>query len=201
MTVLPEHRRVWCRLLVRAAAQESAQIAAQLTETLSAFGIVEVFEDGPYAKDSTLLEFAADLEPAVGVDDCVASLKDLAPEGWTQTRSGQAWAIAEGAPVFLHPQMDWATLSTEEAECAPLFEVGDLVRVLDCPAARAADLVDAEAEVIGHSCPPSPDMDWNYVVQPVGAASILCVDELDLSPVDELPTARDDLAPVDCAKP
>jgi len=182
MNALPGYRRIHFRIMVRAAAHESEAIAVELGQMLERYGAVVVIERGPYYKDEELLEFDASLEPTGGVGECVAELTASAATGWDDSPVGAAWIRPDDGTAFLHPRLEWATVSPEEAATKPQHVVGDFVRVLDCPAARREALVGVEAEVCGYSLPQSEDDVWGYAVRPPMWDTLICFDEPQLAP-------------------
>ncbi|MFD9735236.1 hypothetical protein [Umezawaea sp. NPDC059074] len=183
MSDLPRYRRIFFRTMVRARAEASGEIAAHLARSLAEFGAVDVQEDGVYYKDQELLEFTLSLEPTGPVDDCVAKLRDTAPAGWHDSPVGPAWGrrLSDGGVPFLHPHLDWATLSPEQAATLPRYEPGDLVRILDCPGARESGVVGEEAEISSAGAPVDLDDVWGYTVRPRGWTTLVCFDEPELA--------------------
>jgi hypothetical protein len=184
MTSLPSYRRIFFRIMIRAQDQTSGEIATQLARSLAEFGTVEVQEDGVYYRDEELLEFSLWLEPTGSVDDCVAKLQETAPAGWDDSPVGPAWGRrhSDNGVSFLHPHLDWATLSPEQAATLPQYEHGELVRILDCPGARREGLVGEEAEIIARGATMDLDDVWGYTVRPRGWDTLICFDEPELAP-------------------
>lgn len=181
MSALPAYRRIHLRLLVRAAVHDSTAVAADLGRALERHGAVEVIPRGPYHRDEGLVEFDATLTPAGRVGACVAALTGTAT-GWDDTPVGPGWVRSDDGTTFLHPRLEWATLSPEEAHAPPRFVVGDLVRVLDCPAARAEGIVGVRSEICGSSHPLTDDDVWGYAVRPSDWTTLICFDEPQLAP-------------------
>ncbi|MFD4194743.1 hypothetical protein [Amycolatopsis thermoflava] len=182
MTSLPGYRRAFLRIMVRAASP-TGEVGQQLGRALAVFGAVDVSSLGRYYKDETLLEFRATLEPAGRVGDCIAALRALAPEGWRDSPVGPAWVRpGHGRVSLLHPELEWVTVSPAEAAVPPRFVPGDLVRILDCRAARDDGLVGEEAEIRGSSTPATDADPWGYAVRPSGWDTLICFDEPDLAP-------------------
>ena len=107
-----------------------------------------------------------------------------AATGWDDSPVSPAWARPGHGTTFLHPRLEWATVSPEQAATLPRYVDGDLVRILDCPAGRAgrAGLVGVEAEVSGHAVPESEHDVWGYVVRPATWETVICLDEPELAP-------------------
>lgn len=182
VTALPAYRRIHFRIMVRASAREREAIAVELGHALARYGAVDVVERGPYYKDEQLLEFGAELEPAGRVRDCVAALKAGAATGWDDSPVGPAWIRLDDGTTFLHPRLEWATVSPQEAATLPQYVEGDLVRILECPAAMREGLVGAEAEVCGYAEPTDDNDVWSYAVRPTRWETLICFDEPQLAP-------------------
>lgn len=114
-----KYRVIHFRIMVRATDIEDTTI--MLGQVLSPYGRVRITADGPYYKDEELLEFNIKLEPSGDVQECVVALQATAPSGWVDSPVGPAWLKRDAEPgvAFLLPQVDWATLSPEEADELP----------------------------------------------------------------------------------
>jgi hypothetical protein len=168
--------------MVRAAAGEGEAVAVELGRALGRYGVAQVSVEGPYYKDETLLEFGATLEPRGRVGDCVDTLMAGAATGWNGSPEGAVWARPCDGTTFLHPRLDWAALSPEEAATVPRYVEGDLVRILDGPEAGREGLTGVEAEVLGRSAPVGDNDVWTYAVRPVTRETVICFGEPLLAP-------------------
>lgn len=179
----PTYRRIWLRLFAEAAAQDSGQVAAALRDTLCRYGAVDVRQSGPYWKIPSHLEFNVELTPHERVDQCLALLRSLAPNGWHQ----DVWNCSAADGPFLDSRVVWAWISGEEAPNPPRFRHGEIVVIADCQAAREEGLVGVRAVVGGSTAPAPPDgsLHWNYAVAPKGCDEMICFDEPDLQPTDQ----------------
>ncbi|HEU4426873.1 MAG TPA: hypothetical protein VFR67_30440 [Pilimelia sp.] len=193
-TTLPAYRRIHFRIMIRAAARHGDAIAVELRPALARYDAVALIERGPYYKDEALLEFDAELEPTGAVGECVDALRASAATGWDDSPVGPAWGRPDDGTTFLHPALEWATVSPEEAATLPRYVSGDLVRILDCPAARRDGLVGAEAEIRGYAVPVDDSDVWGYSVRPATWETLICFDEPQLAPTGrrarERPVAR-----------
>jgi hypothetical protein len=178
----PAYRRIWMRLFAEAAARDSGEVAAVLRDALSRYGEVDVQQGGPYWKIPTHLEFNVELTPHDRVDQCLATVRALAPHGWHE----DVWN-RPAAGRLLDPRVTWVWIRGQEASSPPRFRDGEIVVVRDCQAARAEGLVDVRAVVGGSSAPDPHDgsPQWSYVVIPEGREEVTCFDEPDLQPTGE----------------
>jgi hypothetical protein len=168
LAMLPAHRLIYLRMIADGAPEECAALAHAVTSVLSAYGEVSVTEQGPYWKEPGQLELMITLEARETTGECIAALQTLAPDGWDDSPVGPAWQRTEGDRAFLHPAVAWVTLSPEEAAVRPAFTHGDIVRIRDCPTARAENAVGLEGEVFGRSVPTEEYAYWGYGVTPAG---------------------------------
>jgi hypothetical protein len=180
--VLPVYRQIFMRVMVTAAADQSAAVARSLRDALAPYGRADIQEDGPYYKVPTDLEFSVSLEPHGRVDDCINAFRADVPHGWSESPVGPAWRAEPGKPHFLHPALQWLTASPEEADTLPRFESGDIAVIRDTPAARRHDVVGREARISGRSAPVPEDPVWGYFVFPDGWQKVLYLGEPDLEP-------------------
>jgi hypothetical protein len=180
--VLPAHRQIYMRVMVTAAADQSAAVAQSLRDALAPYGRADIEEDGPYYKEPADLEFSVALEPHGRVGDCVDALRALVPHGWSESPVGPTWLAEPGRPHPLHPGLHWLTLSPEEADAKPRFRHREIVLIRDTPAAREHGIVGREAEISGYVVPTPEDPIWRYGVFPAGWRQTLGLDEPDLEP-------------------
>jgi hypothetical protein len=182
--MLPAYRNVYLRLFAEAKPVSSGAIAADLERALSGHGAVSVREMGPYWKTPPDLEFIVDLTPNGRVAESVAALLTEWPTGW----DGDVWCRRADGELFLHPAVTWATISWQEDMALPRLRAGDVVIILDCPAAREYALVGARGVVHGSGSTyqiADDESHWNYGVLPDGDDELICLDEADLEPTGE----------------
>jgi hypothetical protein len=167
---------------VRVSSEDAEAVRAHPADVLGRYGVVTLNGGEPYRKDPALLEFRVDLVPDGRVGEAAEALRAEAPGGWSVSR-GDEWYWQRGkGPAFLHRGMESADMQWSEAADLPAFTSGDVVRIVDCPAARKYGLVGVEAEVGGY-CDPQPDDEyWVYSVFPSGWDQIILLDEPDLAP-------------------
>ncbi|WP_406193934.1 hypothetical protein OH807_03995 [Kitasatospora sp. NBC_01560] len=166
MTLAP-YRSVWMNLWVDAPAEQGAALTREIAAVLAPFGPVTVTSRGPYWRTPELLRLDVELVPATTTTECLRAL------GLHPDEDGD-WPTRERARdgEFLHPAVQGAQVGEEEAGTPPPFGNGEVVVVLDSPAAREEGLAGAEAVV--HSSfydPRQPDpllRRWQHQVMPEG---------------------------------
>ncbi|MFD0273958.1 hypothetical protein ACFVHB_08585 [Kitasatospora sp. NPDC127111] len=151
MTLAP-YRHVWMNLWVRAPEEQGAELTREVAAALAPLGRVTVVSRGPYRRSPELLAFDVELEPVTSTTDCLLALGFRPDEhgfwpGWER----------RGDEVFLHPAVVGAQPGEEEAAAPSPFRNGEVVVILDCPAAREEGLVGAEAVVHSSFYPDEPD--------------------------------------------
>ncbi|GAB3905886.1 hypothetical protein GCM10029964_101820 [Kibdelosporangium lantanae] len=103
----------------------------------------------------------AELEPPGTPDECIDALKATASTYWDEAPEGPSWQRTVDGPTFLHPDMDWATLSAHEAPVLPRFAEGDEVRIVS--STKYPDLVGATATIYV-PCYSYSDECWLYTL-------------------------------------
>src|SRR3954463_6955606 len=118
--MLPPYRRVGVRAQTRSPQDD---IVEHLTGVLGRYGrVLQV-------KADETGYVVAELEPSGTPDDCIDALKATAGKRWSMAPEGPSWQRTADGPTFLHPDMDWVTLSGDEAAILPRFAKGDEVRI------------------------------------------------------------------------
>ncbi|MFE7563435.1 hypothetical protein [Kitasatospora sp. NPDC057500] len=112
--------------------EEGVDLIRAIAATLSPHGRVTVTDRGPYRRTPALLLVEVELVPLTSATDCMHAL------GLNPDKDGDwpAWERSHKDDVFLHPCVRGATAGEEEASTPPPFNPGDVVVVLDSPAAR-----------------------------------------------------------------
>ncbi|MFD9574561.1 hypothetical protein ACFWBI_32665 [Streptomyces sp. NPDC059982] len=141
MTLAP-YRSVWMNLWVDAPTEQDTALTREIAAVLAPFGPVTVTSRGPYQRTPDLLQLDVELVPATSTTDCLRTL------GLHPDEDGD-WPARDRARdgEFLHPAVRGAQVGEEEAGTPPPFANGEVVVVLDCPAAREEDLVGTKAVV------------------------------------------------------
>ncbi|MEU6232920.1 hypothetical protein [Kitasatospora sp. NPDC047058] len=169
MTLAP-YRCVWMNLWVKGPEERGAGLTREVAAALAPLGRVTVVSRGPYWRTPEVLEFDVELEPVSSTTDCLLAL-GLRPD---EDGDWPAWE-RRGDEVFLHPAVLGAQVGEEEAATPPPLENGEVVVILDGPAAREEGLVGAEAVVHGSFYPDEPDpllRRWHHQVMPEGRETL-----------------------------
>jgi hypothetical protein len=131
----------------------------------------------------------AELEPPGTPDDCIDALKATASKRWDMAPEGPSWQRTADGPTFLHPDMDWVTLSADEAATLPRFAEGDEVRIATIITSTNYEHLLGRTATVTSSCYSHRKEQWLYVVYPSGERGPHQFAEPELTSPSEAPPA------------
>jgi hypothetical protein len=157
--MLPPYRRVGLRGQTKTPQDD---IVEHLTGVLGRYGRVLMVTADEHGYVN------AELEPPGTPDECVAALKATVDTYWDEAPEGPSWQHTAGGPTFLHPDMDWVTLSGDEAATLPRFAKGDEVRIASITTSMNYEHLLGRTATVTSSCYSHVKGQWLYVVYPSG---------------------------------